>query len=52
MSETLHLTVAQAAVRVLGVQYSESDGVEQKLFAGCVGIFVYDKHKVTQKLFL
>ncbi|WP_375432708.1 3D-(3,5/4)-trihydroxycyclohexane-1,2-dione acylhydrolase (decyclizing) [uncultured Friedmanniella sp.] len=39
MTETVRLTVAQAMVRFLGVQYSESDGVEQKLFAGCFGIF-------------
>jgi 3D-(3,5/4)-trihydroxycyclohexane-1,2-dione acylhydrolase (decyclizing) len=31
--------VAQALVKFLGVQYSESDGEEQKLFAGCFGIF-------------
>lgn len=39
MSETVRLTVAQATVKFLGAQYSESDGVEQKLFAGCFGIF-------------
>ena len=33
------ITVAQALVKFLGVQYSESDGEEQKLFAGCLGIF-------------
>ena len=33
------LTVAQAMVKFLGAQYSESDGVEQRLFAGCLGIF-------------
>ena len=26
-------------MKFLGAQYSESDGVEQKLFAGCFGIF-------------
>ena len=26
-------------MRFLGAQYSERDGVEQKLFAGCFGIF-------------
>jgi 3D-(3,5/4)-trihydroxycyclohexane-1,2-dione acylhydrolase (decyclizing) len=31
--------VAQALVKFLGAQYSESDGQEQKLFAGCFGIF-------------
>ncbi len=39
MSDTVRLTVAQALVRFLGAQYSERDGVEQKLFAGCFGIF-------------
>jgi 3D-(3,5/4)-trihydroxycyclohexane-1,2-dione acylhydrolase (decyclizing) len=37
--ETVQLTVAQAMVKFLSAQYSESDGVEQKLFAGCFGIF-------------
>ena len=36
---TTRLTVAQAAVEFLSVQYSERDGVEHKLFAGCFGIF-------------
>ena len=36
---TIQLTVAQALVKFLGAQYSESDGEEQKLFAGCFGIF-------------
>jgi 3D-(3,5/4)-trihydroxycyclohexane-1,2-dione acylhydrolase (decyclizing) len=36
---TVSLTVAQALVKFLGAQYSESDGTEQKLFAGCFGIF-------------
>jgi len=35
----IRLTVSQALVKFLGVQYSESDGEEQKLFAGCFGIF-------------
>ncbi|GFJ88183.1 3D-(3,5/4)-trihydroxycyclohexane-1,2-dione acylhydrolase (decyclizing) [Phytohabitans rumicis] len=35
----MRLTVAQALVRFLAVQHSERDGVEQKLFAGCFGIF-------------
>src|SRR6201995_2767124 len=39
MTETVRLTVAQALVRFLGAQYSERDGVERKLFAGCFGIF-------------
>ena len=39
MSETVTMTVAQATVKFLSAQYSESDGVEQKLFAGCLGIF-------------
>ena len=38
-SATLDLTVAQALVKFLAAQYSESDGVEQRLFAGCFGIF-------------
>ncbi|WP_226365320.1 3D-(3,5/4)-trihydroxycyclohexane-1,2-dione acylhydrolase (decyclizing) [Pseudonocardia sp. ICBG162] len=36
---TVRLTVAQATVRFLGAQYSERDGVRQKLFKGCFGIF-------------
>ena len=39
MGETLRLTVAQATVKFLGAQYSERDGVRQKLFEGCFGIF-------------
>ena len=39
MSETLRLTVGQAAVRFLAQQYTERDGVERKFFAGCFGIF-------------
>jgi 3D-(3,5/4)-trihydroxycyclohexane-1,2-dione acylhydrolase (decyclizing) len=39
MSESVRLTVAQAVVRFLAAQYSERDGVEQKLFEGCFGIF-------------
>jgi 3D-(3,5/4)-trihydroxycyclohexane-1,2-dione acylhydrolase (decyclizing) len=35
----VRLTVAQALVRFLAAQYSERDGVEQKFFAGCFGIF-------------
>ncbi len=38
-AQTVNLTVAQAVVKFLGVQYSESDGTEQRLFAGCFGIF-------------
>ncbi|GAA4542997.1 3D-(3,5/4)-trihydroxycyclohexane-1,2-dione acylhydrolase (decyclizing) [Pseudonocardia xishanensis] len=37
--DTVRLTVAQATVRFLAAQYSERDGVEQKLFQGCFGIF-------------
>lgn len=36
---TVRLTVAQATVTFLAAQYSERDGVEQKLFEGCFGIF-------------
>jgi 3D-(3,5/4)-trihydroxycyclohexane-1,2-dione acylhydrolase (decyclizing) len=39
MAETVHLTVAQATVKFLSQQYSESDGVEHKFFEGCFGIF-------------
>jgi 3D-(3,5/4)-trihydroxycyclohexane-1,2-dione acylhydrolase (decyclizing) len=33
------LTVAQALVRFLANQYTERDGIEQRLIAGCLGIF-------------
>jgi 3D-(3,5/4)-trihydroxycyclohexane-1,2-dione acylhydrolase (decyclizing) len=36
---TVRLTVAQALVRFLAAQYSERDGVRQRLIAGCWGIF-------------
>lgn len=36
---TLKLTVAQATLLYLKNQYTERDGVEQPLFAGCFGIF-------------
>jgi 3D-(3,5/4)-trihydroxycyclohexane-1,2-dione acylhydrolase (decyclizing) len=39
MRQMTRLTVSQALVKFLGAQYSESDGEEQKLFAGCFGIF-------------
>lgn len=39
MSQTIRLTVAQAAVRFLACQYSERDGVRHRLIAGCFGIF-------------
>lgn len=39
MSQTVRLTVAQATVRFLANQWSERDGLRQKLFAGCFGIF-------------
>ena len=35
----MRLTVAQALVRFLSVQYSERDGVQQRLIPGCFGIF-------------
>ncbi len=35
----MRLTVAQALVRFLANQYSERDGVEQRLIPGCFGIF-------------
>ena len=39
MSTTIRMTVAQAVVEFLAVQWSERDGERQKLFAGCFGIF-------------
>src|ERR1022692_4791693 len=36
---TVRLTVGQALVRFLVAQYSERDGVSQRFFAGCWGIF-------------
>ncbi len=39
MSETIRLTVGQAVVRFLGAQWSERDGVEQRLVTGMFGIF-------------
>ncbi|HEX6709780.1 MAG TPA: 3D-(3,5/4)-trihydroxycyclohexane-1,2-dione acylhydrolase (decyclizing) [Rubrobacter sp.] len=36
---TKRLTAAQALVRFLTQQYVERDGVEQRFFAGCFGIF-------------
>jgi 3D-(3,5/4)-trihydroxycyclohexane-1,2-dione acylhydrolase (decyclizing) len=36
---TERLTTAQALVRFLASQYVERDGIEQRLFAGCFGIF-------------
>ncbi|WP_248961609.1 3D-(3,5/4)-trihydroxycyclohexane-1,2-dione acylhydrolase (decyclizing) [Sphaerisporangium perillae] len=36
---TIRLTVAQALVRFLAEQWSERDGVEQRLIEGCFGIF-------------
>src|SRR3954447_10413704 len=35
----MRLTVAQALIRFLSVQYSERDGVQERLIAGCFGIF-------------
>ncbi|MCA0336940.1 MAG: 3D-(3,5/4)-trihydroxycyclohexane-1,2-dione acylhydrolase (decyclizing) [Actinobacteria bacterium] len=39
MTATIRLTVGQALVRFLGAQYSERDGVEQRLVTGMFGIF-------------
>jgi 3D-(3,5/4)-trihydroxycyclohexane-1,2-dione acylhydrolase (decyclizing) len=39
MTSAVRLTVAQATVRFLAVQLTESDGAEHRLFAGCLGIF-------------
>ena len=38
-ARTLRLTAAQALVRFLAAQHVERDGVEQRFFAGCFGIF-------------
>jgi 3D-(3,5/4)-trihydroxycyclohexane-1,2-dione acylhydrolase (decyclizing) len=35
----MRLTVAQALARFLANQYTERDGIEQRLIAGCFGIF-------------
>jgi 3D-(3,5/4)-trihydroxycyclohexane-1,2-dione acylhydrolase (decyclizing) len=35
----MRLTVAQALIRFLANQYTERDGVEQRLVSGCFGIF-------------
>lgn len=37
--KTIRLTTAQALVRFLANQYSERDGVRQRLIPGCFGIF-------------
>jgi 3D-(3,5/4)-trihydroxycyclohexane-1,2-dione acylhydrolase (decyclizing) len=39
VTDTVRLTVSQAAVRFLAAQHTERDGVRQRLFAGCFGIF-------------
>jgi 3D-(3,5/4)-trihydroxycyclohexane-1,2-dione acylhydrolase (decyclizing) len=39
VSETVRLTAAQALIRFLAVQQVERDGVEQRFFGGCFGIF-------------
>ena len=36
---SVRLTTAQALVRFLGAQYVERDGVAQRFFGGCFGIF-------------
>jgi 3D-(3,5/4)-trihydroxycyclohexane-1,2-dione acylhydrolase (decyclizing) len=36
---TIRLTVTQAIVRYLSVQYTSRDGIEQRMFAGMFGIF-------------
>ena len=38
-SRTFQLTTAQALVRFLAAQVVERDGVEQRFFGGCFGIF-------------
>ncbi|HEY5511180.1 MAG TPA: 3D-(3,5/4)-trihydroxycyclohexane-1,2-dione acylhydrolase (decyclizing) [Prolixibacteraceae bacterium] len=37
--KTIKLTVGQAVVKFLKVQYVERDGIESPFFAGCLGIF-------------
>ncbi len=37
--ETIRLTVAQATIQFLKNQYVERDGIKNKFFAGCFGIF-------------
>ncbi|MQA81971.1 MAG: 3D-(3,5/4)-trihydroxycyclohexane-1,2-dione acylhydrolase (decyclizing) [Streptosporangiales bacterium] len=39
MTDTVRLTVAQATIRFLANQWTERDGVEHRLVAGCFGIF-------------
>jgi 3D-(3,5/4)-trihydroxycyclohexane-1,2-dione acylhydrolase (decyclizing) len=39
VSGTVRLTAAQALIRFLAVQRVERDGVEQRFFGGCFGIF-------------
>lgn len=39
MSQFICLTMSQALVRWLSVQFSERDGLEQRFFGGCFGIF-------------
>jgi 3D-(3,5/4)-trihydroxycyclohexane-1,2-dione acylhydrolase (decyclizing) len=39
VSGTVRLTAAQALIRFLSAQYVERDGVEQRFFGGCFGIF-------------
>ena len=36
---TIRLTAAQAMVRYLAAQFTEIDGIELPLFAGCFAIF-------------
>src|SRR5262245_9556009 len=36
---TMRLTMAQAVIQFLKNQYTARDGVEQRFFAGCFGIF-------------
>jgi 3D-(3,5/4)-trihydroxycyclohexane-1,2-dione acylhydrolase (decyclizing) len=37
--KTVRLTMAQALIQYLQAQYVERDGIEQRFFAGCYGIF-------------
>lgn len=38
-TSTIRLTMAQAVVQFMQNQYTERDGLEQRFFAGCFGIF-------------
>jgi 3D-(3,5/4)-trihydroxycyclohexane-1,2-dione acylhydrolase (decyclizing) len=47
---TVRLTAAQALIRFLGAQYVERDGVRQRFFAGCFGIFGHGNVGIAEAL--